>query len=162
MESAEYDFHQYSLLKLRLSAYVDLLRNSDSIRLDIRIHVLFLQYVLCTVNCISCISDFLNSLSTVLCILLYVLFVWFSGFSIRVLYIVLFSMNSKSDFIRFFLIHVLYFVLCTVYMLCIVYYVQFVLFTVCIVCTVLCTAYFIYCMCCIMWFIIKKKYLSKP
>ena len=150
MESAEYDFHQYSLLKLRLSAYVDLLRNSDSIRLDIRIHVLFLQYVLCTVNCISCISDFLKNSSTVLCILLYVLFVWFSGFSIRVLYIVLFSMNSKSDFIRSFLF--MYFTLYCVRYICYVLYIMynlycllyvlfalyFVLRTSFIVCAVLC------------------------
>ncbi len=66
MESAEYDFHQYSLLKLRLSTYVDQLRKSDSIRLDIRIYVLFVQYVLCTVNSIFRIYDFLKNSCTVL------------------------------------------------------------------------------------------------
>lgn len=77
MESAEYDFHQYSLLKLRLSTYVDQLRKSDSIRLDIRIYVLFVQYVLCAKNCIFCIYDFLMNSCTVLCLctLLFVLHV---------------------------------------------------------------------------------------
>ena len=136
MESAEYDFHQYSLLKLRLSAYVDLLRNSDSIRLDIRIHVLFLQYVLCTVNCISCISDFLKNSSTVLCILLYVLYVWFYQVLVFVyctLYCFLWTVSLISS--GFFNSCTL---LCTVYGIYVMY---------CILCTI-CTVYCMYCMNC--------------
>ena len=118
MESAEYDFHQYSLLKLRLSTYVDQLRKSDSIRLDIRMYVLFVHYVLCTVNCIFRNYDFLKNSCPVLCLIL-------SGYSNHVPYIVLysnhvpyfvlFSTKRKSDFIRS---KISFTLLCTVYCIC--------------------------------------------
>ena len=135
MESAEYDFHQYSLLKLRLSTYVDQLRKSDSIRLDIRMYVLFVQYVLCTVNCIFRNYDFLKNSCPVLCLIL-------SGYSNHVPYIVLysnhvpyfvlFSTKRKSDFIRS---KISFTLLCTVYCIYVMY---------CRYCTLYCLLYICY------------------